>query len=162
MRAILYNENDKQEKIGKYPNADMSLVENLPNGWEWQIIERDDAPILDSDNQCYKVISTKTNIPHSVHSHLNVTQVTYEVFQNRDVEILERVTERVEDVLAQRLDKYELSKTLIRCFAVLFKKINGETLTTREVNVETEIADLYTIVKDKEKIIRDKQTYLGL
>jgi len=162
MRAILYNENNKQEKIGKYPKDDMSLVENLPSGWEWQIIERESPPILDFDNQTFRVVSTKTEIPHSVHTHLNVTQVTYEVSQVSDDQILERVTERVEGVLAKRLDKYELSKNLIRCFAVLFKKANGETLTTREENVEAEIYTLYEIVKDKEKIIRDKQTQLGL
>lgn len=162
MRSILYNEQGTQVEIGRYPKKDMSLVENLPEGWEWQIMVKDDYPNVDLDNVSFRTVFTRTNTPHDVYSHLNITTITYQVYDRNVQEILEKVTERVEGVLAQRLDKYEVSKNLIRCFAVLFKKANGEALTTREQNAEAEIYTLYEIVKDKEKIIRDKATELGI
>ena len=162
MRAILYNELGVQVKIGKYPKDDMSLITGLPEGWEWQIIVRDEYPNVDLDNVTFKAVFTKTDVPHDVHSHLNITTITYVVTERDNEEKLRNVTERVEENLARRLDKYEVSKNLIRCFAVLFKKANGETLTTREQNTEAEIYTLYEIVKEKEKVIRDKATQLGL
>ena len=162
MRSILYNELGKQEDIGKYPRQDMALIENLPEGWEWQILVKEEEPNVDLDNATFKTVFTKTNTPHPVHIHLNVTTITYEVKDIDNEEKLRRITERVEDNLAQRLDKYEVSKNLVRCFATLIKKANGEVLNTREENAEAEIMALYEVIKDKEKVIRDRATDLGL
>ena len=111
MRSILYNEQGTQVEIGRYPKKDMSLVENLPEGWEWQIMVKDDYPNVDLDNVSFRTVFTRTNTPHDVYSHLNITTITYQVYDRNVQEILEKVTERVEGVLAQRLDKYEVRRT---------------------------------------------------
>lgn len=156
MKAILYDNTGTEVRRGNYPKADMSLVEDLPVGYEWKLIIEDERPIFNIKKNVERV-ETNTNIANATYPHLKEFRISY-VETNKTVGELEAIIDSYETQSNQALFPQDVfQKNMILVAAILDRKANGLNITAKMQTILDRLGNIALKVWENESVVATKK-----
>lgn len=144
-------------KRALYPRSDMQPIVGLDPDLEWLLqYEPYQAPDYDSRVYTLNRFESITSEPHPIYSHLNQFLITYSTTRRIDSEIIINI-ENKETMCNESMLKYEKQlKLMALSIGVLFRNLDGMTLTTKEQTIKDFMMALATRIWKNDQLARDK------
>jgi hypothetical protein len=120
-------------KRAPYPRADLAPVDGLDPDLEWCIV-REPYPAPDYDPRYYSLVTTEQRgaVADATFPHLHPWLITHATQKRAELEIATHVDNKERAELDRHLKEVEQLKILALGVGVLFRRVQGLTLTAKE------------------------------
>ena len=140
-----------------YPRLDMQPVSGLDPDLEWLLVYTPyEAPVYDSRIYLLNQVEEVTQDPHPDYAWLNQFRVTYSTTKREVTEIQTAVVNAENEANNGVFPYIEQLKILALGLGVLFRRVEGMTLTTKEIAVKDRVLALAVKIWKNDQTLRDK------
>ncbi len=124
-------------KHADYPRLDMEPVSGLDPDLEWLVkYQPYEAPDYDSRIYILRTTESITTEPHPDYPHLNQYQITFSTVKRDAPEIIAAIENAENDANSQVFPYIRQLKVLALGIGVLFRRVEGMTLTAKETKIK--------------------------
>jgi hypothetical protein len=148
-------------KHANYPRADMGVIEGLDPDLEWLLkYEPFIRPEYDSRIYILRQVEEVTATPHPQYAHLNQYKITHETEKRPSVDIEKEIQNAEQDANLTIIPHTKQLKLLALGVGVLFRALDGLTLTPKETAIKAAIIDKAVKLWKNDSNLRLKITQL--
>lgn len=124
-------------KHADYPRIDMEPISGLDPDLEWLVkYQPYEAPDYDSRIYILRTTESITTEPHPDYPHLNQYQITFSTVKRDAPEIITAIENAENDANSQVFPYIRQLKVLALGIGVLFRRVEGMTLTAKETAIK--------------------------